>query len=284
MQSSLQLVPTGDRSGSQEEEERNEIIDSVDIDGMNFTFHASSSSSASSLHTSSGHSVAHSQLSQDPSMRVRSRSHSSSLSTDTQSKSESSEHPGVLSQQDTPYDQPVDIVPKDAHGRPTSMGSIQHATGKCTPCLYHHRRVTGCINGLNCSYCHFDHSFAKPKTRPCKDKRARVSKNLRIIEQRIEDEIDHRREDLNIWILDLMELLPPSANADPQFQHKMWLHITQYAENLLAKRQFAASHSEAAALPAASHNNMEEPADEWRKSDKSINKRNKSHASTKLSL
>jgi len=34
-------------------------------------------------------------------------------------------------------------IPLDKHGQPTSVGSALHASGRCTPCLFHHR-VAGC--------------------------------------------------------------------------------------------------------------------------------------------
>jgi len=50
-----------------------------------------------------------------------------------------------------------------------SKGSALHSDAKCRPCHYVHTSM-GCMNGRNCSFCHFPHT-RKSRPRPCKSKR-----------------------------------------------------------------------------------------------------------------
>jgi len=49
-----------------------------------------------------------------------------------------------------------------------SIGSKQHDSGDCKPCLYNSK--AGCLNGRECLFCHFPHT-RKNRPRPCKAKR-----------------------------------------------------------------------------------------------------------------
>jgi hypothetical protein len=49
-------------------------------------------------------------------------------------------------------------VPRDAHGMPTSIGSIGHAQGMCKPCVFAHHASKVCLNGVACPFCHFEHA------------------------------------------------------------------------------------------------------------------------------
>jgi hypothetical protein len=54
------------------------------------------------------------------------------------------------------------LVPRDPQtGRPLTIGSIDHAEGKCRPCVFFVKAK--CFKGLKCSFCHFNHtSLRKP--------------------------------------------------------------------------------------------------------------------------
>jgi len=49
-------------------------------------------------------------------------------------------------------------IPHDAQGRPTSIGSLGHAQGLCKPCVFAHHASKSCLNGIACSFCHFEHA------------------------------------------------------------------------------------------------------------------------------
>eukprot|EP00747_Dinoflagellata_sp_TGD_P217849 gnl/TRDRNA2_/TRDRNA2_90194_c0_seq3.p1 gnl/TRDRNA2_/TRDRNA2_90194_c0~~gnl/TRDRNA2_/TRDRNA2_90194_c0_seq3.p1 ORF type:complete len:152 (-),score=31.79 gnl/TRDRNA2_/TRDRNA2_90194_c0_seq3:113-568(-) len=51
-------------------------------------------------------------------------------------------------------------VPKDEDGRLTSLGSMQHASGGCRPCVFFSSKV-GCANAQTCNFCHFKHLQVK---------------------------------------------------------------------------------------------------------------------------
>lgn len=61
-------------------------------------------------------------------------------------------------------------IPRDSEGRITSVGSIAHARGKCSPCVFWFK--SACAKGLSCTYCHFRHKGQK-------NKRIRPSKKTR---------------------------------------------------------------------------------------------------------
>jgi len=68
-------------------------------------------------------------------------------------------------------------IPSDDQGRLTSLGSVLHAGGECTACVF---ALTdqGCKHGVLCTFCHFPHERRKAKNnkRPSKDKRDRYRK------------------------------------------------------------------------------------------------------------
>lgn len=76
----------------------------------------------------------------------------------------------------------VRLVPLDASGRRTSLGSIAHAGrgSDCTPCRLFHSSA-GCPDGVLCEFCHFPHN-RKSRVRPCKGKRERYRKLLKRME------------------------------------------------------------------------------------------------------
>ena len=49
------------------------------------------------------------------------------------------------------------LVPRDPYtGRPLTIGSIDHAEGKCRPCIFFLKAK--CFKGLRCTFCHFNHT------------------------------------------------------------------------------------------------------------------------------
>mmetsp|Transcript_9685 Transcript_9685/g.30139 ORF Transcript_9685/g.30139 Transcript_9685/m.30139 type:complete len:316 (-) Transcript_9685:51-998(-) len=62
-------------------------------------------------------------------------------------------------------------IPRNAEGEMTSVGSVLHATGECSPCVFWFKN--SCSKSIKCSYCHFMH-------RGQKNKRIRPSKQTRM--------------------------------------------------------------------------------------------------------
>jgi hypothetical protein len=60
-------------------------------------------------------------------------------------------------------------VPRDAHGMPTSIGSIGHMQGMCKPCVFANHATKVCMNGVACPFCHFEHP-PKQKRRLCRQR------------------------------------------------------------------------------------------------------------------
>mmetsp|Transcript_36323 Transcript_36323/g.104375 ORF Transcript_36323/g.104375 Transcript_36323/m.104375 type:complete len:335 (+) Transcript_36323:75-1079(+) len=64
-------------------------------------------------------------------------------------------------------------VPRNSEGEVTSVGSIGHFEGKCSPCVYWFKGV--CSRGVTCRQCHFIHDGQKGKRlRPSKHTRQRM--------------------------------------------------------------------------------------------------------------
>jgi len=61
-----------------------------------------------------------------------------------------------------------------------SRGSIDHESGKCSPCHYFHSKA-GCKNGSRCSYCHMHGKDFRP--RPCRAKRAKAKSLAGILDE-----------------------------------------------------------------------------------------------------
>lgn len=134
----------------------------------------------------------------------------------------------------TPYTE-VDLanfegcIPVDEKGMATSIGSINHASGGCNPCLF---MLTndGCSNGILCNFCHFQHK-RKTKPRPCKGKRDRYRKLVVKIEAMIEE---------NPWEWHSnLEDLPPSIVENPALKQKLMSKLMAFAESVKAQGQNA---------------------------------------------
>lgn len=69
----------------------------------------------------------------------------------------------------------LEQIPLNEHGELTSLGSIQHASGKCLPCLFWFKGA--CAKAVQCSYCHVKHPGQKNKRiRPSKKTRVHMRK------------------------------------------------------------------------------------------------------------
>lgn len=69
----------------------------------------------------------------------------------------------------------LEQIPFNEHGEMTSLGSIQHANGKCLPCLFWFKGA--CAKAVQCSYCHVTHPGQKNKRiRPSKKTRLQMRK------------------------------------------------------------------------------------------------------------
>lgn len=64
-------------------------------------------------------------------------------------------------------------IPRNENFELSSVGSIGHGTGDCTPCAYWFKRI--CKYSISCHYCHFSHNGQKSKRlRPSKQTRMRI--------------------------------------------------------------------------------------------------------------
>eukprot|EP00747_Dinoflagellata_sp_TGD_P170297 gnl/TRDRNA2_/TRDRNA2_201499_c0_seq1.p1 gnl/TRDRNA2_/TRDRNA2_201499_c0~~gnl/TRDRNA2_/TRDRNA2_201499_c0_seq1.p1 ORF type:complete len:208 (+),score=19.30 gnl/TRDRNA2_/TRDRNA2_201499_c0_seq1:114-737(+) len=65
-------------------------------------------------------------------------------------------------------------IPLNPEGGLSSVGSIDHAAGKCNPCAYWFKGL--CAHSILCRHCHLLHSGQKPKRlRPSKRERLRIA-------------------------------------------------------------------------------------------------------------
>jgi len=66
-------------------------------------------------------------------------------------------------------------IPLDESGNLTSLGSLHHKEGECSPCQFWFKGV--CINSLACDQCHFAHEGQRlRRLRPSKQGRLRMKK------------------------------------------------------------------------------------------------------------
>mmetsp|Transcript_3221 Transcript_3221/g.8906 ORF Transcript_3221/g.8906 Transcript_3221/m.8906 type:complete len:184 (-) Transcript_3221:153-704(-) len=59
-------------------------------------------------------------------------------------------------------------IPRDDNGKLSSVGSITHTAGECSPCLFLKRNC--CSKGILCQYCHLPHEDSRKKSKPPKKK------------------------------------------------------------------------------------------------------------------
>lgn len=67
----------------------------------------------------------------------------------------------------------LEQIPRNTNNEWSSIGSIGHSTGTCTPCNYWFKGI--CRHGILCKFCHFYHTGQKSKRlRPSKKTRVRI--------------------------------------------------------------------------------------------------------------
>mmetsp|Transcript_75991 Transcript_75991/g.146839 ORF Transcript_75991/g.146839 Transcript_75991/m.146839 type:complete len:285 (-) Transcript_75991:5-859(-) len=118
-------------------------------------------------------------------------------------------------------------VPLDSDGKPTSIGSIGHANGTCTVCIFANT-PSGCSNGVECGFCHLEHrrTRQKNKMRPCKGKRERHQKFLSRLKMMIET---------NPHSFSLEQVvLPPSIAGNEAVKAKLVAQVRQHVEQVKA--------------------------------------------------
>lgn len=72
--------------------------------------------------------------------------------------------------EEEPIESVLARVPYDDAGKPTSLGSLNHALGECRPCAFLGNEQRPCQNGARCPFCHFPHP-TKRRIRLCRRKR-----------------------------------------------------------------------------------------------------------------
>lgn len=66
----------------------------------------------------------------------------------------------------------IRILPLDSQGKPTSLGSVKHAEGTCSPCIFFVK--DNCSKGVTCNFCHFSHD--KTRALPRRKKSGAMAK------------------------------------------------------------------------------------------------------------
>lgn len=125
------------------------------------------------------------------SLRISSRTSACPVDVGEQTEQEKGDFDSVPVQTATALDLPPEelrellrLIPGDAEGNLTSIGSIGHVNivtdpsckRVCTACPYFSTPL-GCVNGFLCSYCHIPH-VRKNRYKPCKGKRDRAKRRL----------------------------------------------------------------------------------------------------------
>eukprot|EP00931_Biecheleriopsis_adriatica_P039899 TRINITY_DN2281_c0_g1_i1.p1 TRINITY_DN2281_c0_g1~~TRINITY_DN2281_c0_g1_i1.p1 ORF type:complete len:407 (+),score=112.92 TRINITY_DN2281_c0_g1_i1:98-1222(+) len=60
-------------------------------------------------------------------------------------------------------------IPRDDQGKLSSVGSLKHSAGGCSPCVYFSSRGS-CNMGIKCGYCHLQHEGEKEKPQKMKQR------------------------------------------------------------------------------------------------------------------
>jgi len=112
-----------------------------------------------------------------------------------------------------------------------SVGSLLHASGKCTPCMYFNRE-SGCQKIESCKFCHIRHQ-RKHRDWPCKEWRDRFYRHVEQLHKEIEEKATGISSDPD-WVTRWINRLPGFIHNHPDLK----AHITQsfitHAENLLS--------------------------------------------------
>jgi hypothetical protein len=122
-------------------------------------------------------------------------------------------------------------VPLNNKGQPTSVGSVNHSSGQCRVCVFHHSKF-GCTHGVLCEFCHFRHK-KKDKLRPCRGKRKRYKNMVEEIMEKIEE---------NPEAVDIANIeVPATIMMTPGGKEKLIQKLQAYASNVLVTRQLDGS-------------------------------------------
>jgi len=112
-----------------------------------------------------------------------------------------------------------------------SVGSLLHASGKCTPCIFF-TRESGCQKGECCKFCHIRHQ-RKHRDRPCKERRDRFYRRV----EQIHNEIEERPAEISgdpDWVTKLINRLPGFIHNHPDLKAHIFQGFITHAENLLS--------------------------------------------------
>eukprot|EP00403_Amphidinium_massartii_P021717 CAMPEP_0178397546 /NCGR_PEP_ID=MMETSP0689_2-20121128/14303_1 /TAXON_ID=160604 /ORGANISM="Amphidinium massartii, Strain CS-259" /LENGTH=215 /DNA_ID=CAMNT_0020018261 /DNA_START=82 /DNA_END=726 /DNA_ORIENTATION=+ len=71
-----------------------------------------------------------------------------------------------------------------------SIGSMQHESGSCTPCVFANSPTVGCRKGPFCNFCHYRHRISSEKRLP-KAKREQLRKFINNLTEEIEKDPDY---------------------------------------------------------------------------------------------
>lgn len=86
-------------------------------------------------------------------------------------------------------------IPKNDQGELSSIGSIRHLDGECSPCLFWFRK--SCAKGIHCSYCHFRHKGQRNKRiRPSRKTRLQMRAGTERGDGSDEDDLDNEDDEV----------------------------------------------------------------------------------------
>jgi len=129
-------------------------------------------------------------------------------------------------------------LPLTKSGKPSSMGTLLHASGRCRPCR-HMLTSHSCPNGMRCLFCHQEHTaleqlvehddlkqngdVGKPsRFRPSKAKRD----NYKELVKELEDDI---QRDPFGWSMDSV-VIPPAIENRPTLKRKLLIRLALMAD------------------------------------------------------
>jgi len=120
-------------------------------------------------------------------------------------------------------------VPLDSAGRLSSIGSIGHSTGACRICTFVTRK-SGCVNGIDCTFCHLRHLQPQRRllSRACKGKRNRYKK---LIAKMVSELAVHETFDV-----DKVEL-PQSVADNPELKADFMAKLRMHAMTVRQKKE-----------------------------------------------
>mmetsp|Transcript_77346 Transcript_77346/g.121850 ORF Transcript_77346/g.121850 Transcript_77346/m.121850 type:complete len:227 (-) Transcript_77346:166-846(-) len=96
---------------------------------------------------------------------------------------------------------PAPVPPVVDVRKAASVGSLDHGSpAGCRPCAFY-LSSTGCRNGIECSFCHMDHTpeerqLPKPSSRPAKGKRDKDKRRIAEINRKFASDEPRRLEEL----------------------------------------------------------------------------------------